>query len=903
MGSFYYHQASEYDIMLLAYDGGKIMEIITSHNALDFDGLASMVAAGRLYPGAVKVVAGTLSKNVKYFMALYKDLLEVKSPREVNLNKVERMIIVDTANINRLGHLKELAARENLDFHIYDHHPSAPGDIRGSINEIHSVGATTTILVEKLAENNKSITSFEATIFALGIYEDTGSMIFSSTTPRDVTIVSYLLARGANLSVVANFMEQPFSSEQKRLLHELLQSTRHYRINNLDVVIAACENKDFIPGLDMVTYRLLEMENSDVVFAVAVMQGKINIVSRSRTPNVRVNEVLMPLGGRGHEKAASAVIKGKDTEEIVELLLDSLKDEIRPGLLARDIMSTPVKSIPGHISMEEAERIMLRYGHTGMPVVDGGKIIGIISRRDVDKAKNHDLGHAPVKGFMSTGVITVHPDTTVNEIQRLMIEYDIGRLPVTEGDKITGIVSRTDILRTFHGDDCPDDHVLLYSAGVPNKENYAHLMETVLPANVLLILRLAGDLAQEYQYNAYCVGGFVRDLLLSVANFDIDLVVEGDSEVLANQLAEKTGGRVRIHERFGTAMVTLPDGTKIDIASARTEYYEFPAALPQVERSSIKEDLYRRDFTINTMAICLNPGRFGDLIDYFGGQRDLENKTIRVLYNLSFVEDPTRIIRAIRFEQRYNFAIDPDTLRFAQDAIERRMLGKLSFKRIMQELILILGEKDPISSLRRMEEIGVWDYVLPEVKLEKIDQDMIRRIPVVVNWWQNKFLETNVRLWLVYLLLMLSRVNQQEIEGIIKRFPFDNYVKKAVGELFKIPQILKEIESQPQLAPTDIDALIGLWNRESIILLLLHVQEEAIWDLIIDYLERKEQTSLKINGHVLKELGLNPGPQFRQVLDRLYRLKLNGEITKPQEEIDLVKKWLQEGELTDAVGD
>jgi tRNA nucleotidyltransferase (CCA-adding enzyme) len=176
---------------------------------------------------------------------------------------------------------------------------------------------------------------------------------------------------------------------------------------------------------------------------------------------------------------------------------------------------------------------------------------------------------------------------------------------------------------------------------------------------------------------------FVRDLFLRLPNFDVDLVVEGDGIVLAQQLAERLGGKAKIHERFKTAVITLPDGLKVDVATARTEFYEFPAALPRVERASIKEDLYRRDFTINTLALALNPGNFAELIDYFGGRKDLEKGIIKILYNLSFVEDPTRILRAIRFEQRYKFTIEEDTLKFARDAIARRLLDKLSYARII----------------------------------------------------------------------------------------------------------------------------------------------------------------------------------------------------------------------------
>ena len=316
---------------------------------------------------------------------------------------------------------------------------------------------------------------------------------------------------------------------------------------------------------------------------------------------MRVNEVLYPLGGRGQEKAASAVIKGKSCQAVADLILAIITDKIRPAVIARDIMSTPVKTIAQYRTMEDAGRIMLRYGHTGMPVVDGDQMVGMISRRDADKAIVHELGHAPVKGFMTTEVVSISPDTPLSEVQKMVVEYDIGRLPVVDEGRLVGIVSRTDILRILHGEDCPEDHELLYSFSEGGIENFKQLMQQRLPEGIYSILRQAGEIAEELDSTVYCVGGYVRDLLLHVPNFDVDLVVEGEGRELAIRLAMRLSGKVRIHDRFATATVILNDGTKIDVATARTEYYEFPAALPMVEKSSIREDMYRRDFTINTL--------------------------------------------------------------------------------------------------------------------------------------------------------------------------------------------------------------------------------------------------------------------------------------------------------------
>lgn len=878
------------------------MQIITSHNALDFDGLASMVAAGKLYPGAVMVFSGTINKNVKKFMSLYKDSLSIKSPKEIKMQQVDRLVVVDTACADRLAQLKPiLENKPGLDIHVYDHHPAAEDDLRGSLVEIHSLGAATTILVEKIIAQAIHISPFDATILALGIYDDTGSLLFPSTTSRDAQAVAFLLSCGANLSVVANFMENPFSDEQRQILQKLLDASSHHKISDLDVVLAIYDGNDFIPGLDLVTHRLLEMENCDVIFVIVLMENKVNVVGRSRSNNLKINEVLRSLGGRGHDKAASAIVKGKSCSQVKEIILKNIEDLIHPAIVARDIMSSPVKTLTPSVSMEEAGSIMLRYGHTGMPVIEDGRMVGVISRRDVDKARIHELGHAPVKGFMTTGVLSISSQTAVSEIQKLMVEHDIGRLPVIDEGRLAGIVSRTDILRTLHGEDYPEDHEVLYSLPEGSWENCAELMQKRLPAQLLTYLRQAGEIAAELNSTVYCVGGFVRDLFLQVANFDVDLVVEGEGRELAARFASQLGGKVRVHERFGTAVVILPDGSKIDVATARTEYYEFPAALPQVERSSIKEDMYRRDFTINTLAICLNPGCFGDLIDNFGGRKDLHNGCIRILYNFSFVEDPTRLLRAIRFEQRYKFTIEPDTLRFARDAIERRMLGKLSYKRILTELILILNEKDPVPALERIRDTGIWKYILPEIETESLNWNTLKRVPMVTGWWEDRYYSNKFKAWILYFIIFFAQLSSEQSEAALQRYPLDRSAKRTIIDSSFVPQLASRISNSPELSPSEMDKMVSSMDNENLLYLLLCIKDENSWDRVVRYLDLKERVQLEINGHELKKLGLKPGPAFKDILDELYNLKLDEKINSKAEEIKTVQQWLEEGRTPNAV--
>lgn len=241
-------------------------------------------------------------------------------------------------------------------------------------------------------------------------------------------------------------------------------------------------------------------------------------------------------------------------------------------------------------------------------------------------------------------------------------------------------------------------------------------MKDRVPAPLFSLLQKTGELAEQRRVRVYAVGGFVRDLLLGVPNLDLDLVVEGDGIRFAKALAQRYRARVTTHARFGTATVTLADGQTLDVATARIESYEAPGALPTVQRSSIKEDLRRRDFTINTLAIRLNPDHFGELVDLHGGLRDLQNKTIRVLHSLSFIDDPTRLFRAIRFEQRLNFQLDQDTVVLMKEAVSMKICHRLLANRLSTELHRVLSERRPTKTLARLADFNLLQFIHPRLK-------------------------------------------------------------------------------------------------------------------------------------------------------------------------------------------
>lgn len=869
------------------------MEIITTHTNTDMDALASMVAAQKIYPGAVMVFSGPLLKNVEEFMALHKDTLNVRTVRDIKPDLVKKIILVDTKSAGRLDRLANLLDKPGVEIHIYDHHPRSEGDATGKVEVVEMVGAATTLLVEKIREMSIAITPMEATVFALGIYEDTGSLVFPSTTPRDAGAVAYLLEQGANLAVVAEFLERPLTEGQRDLLKALLMSAERYEINGIKFLIAKGTVDEFVGGLDLLTHKLVDFAHLDAVFTVVEMEDRVYIVARSSIPEVSVKDVLDGLGGGGHPAAASAIIKKAKVDEVVELLLEAIRSKVLPPATAAEIMSSPVKTITPETKIEEAGRLMLRYGHTGLPVVRGEQVVGVISRRDVEKATHHGLGHAPAKGFMTSNMITVSPATPVSIVRELMIQHDIGRLPVLKEGKLVGIVSRTDVLRTLHGE-IVVKHKKVYSGSTYEQphQNIRELMYRGLSPEYMEVMERAGEIASSLGYKIYAAGGIVRDLLLGMDCSDIDLVVEGDGIELARKLGKEFGGRVRVHPKFFTATVYFQNGRQVDVATARVEFYQYPAALPQIETSSLHQDLYRRDFTVNAMAVSLNKDDFGYIVDYFGGREDLEQGLLRVLHNLSFVEDPTRLLRGIRFEKRYNITLEPQTLKLAKEAVRSNMLARVSKERVWEELKYILLEPRPSSVLSRLSELQLWDSLFTGVSYKEIKDvldDLHRSVKVLRSW----DLAEPDEPWMVYFIAVLHRTDWETARTICIRYNLNKrQVEKVAAALNGWMSAVEGLGGPGDHSTSELARRVMAVPRECYPLILTYFSNNTARRRFRQVLNAICYDKPSINGKDLRSLGFKPGPPFKKALDALWQARLDGVVRTREEELCYAKEYL-----------
>ena len=689
------------------------MDVITTHINADFDCLGSMIAAKRLYPDAVMVFPGGQERSLReFFLKSVQYSFGFKRVRDVDLDTIKRLILVDVRQASRIGPFAEVVKRPDVELHIFDHHPAKEDDLCGSCEQVEPVGSTVTVLAHLLMERGVELTVDEATMMMLGLYEDTGCLTFHTTTVRDYQAAAYLLTYGANLNLVADLIVQEMTPDQVRLLNDLIASKTILNVQGVDIAIAHASTDYFVADIAGLAHRLKDMENLDVLFILVRMESRVFIVARSRLKEINVGEIMAEFGGGGHPAAASCAVRDLTLVQVLEQLPAVLQKHVAPRWQAHHLMSTPVKTIAADEPIAAAHQLLSRYNINALPVLKSAQVVGIISRQLVDKAVYHGLQDQPVSEIMSSDFHRVAPSTPIETLKSLIVESSQRFVPVIENEQLIGVVTRTDLLRHFASSTGTQprsgDRGLISRGGRHYKSGQIQrLIRNRLPKRIQDLLSQLGAAADAQEVPVFAVGGFVRDLLLGVENLDLDFVVEGDGIAFAEHFARQNGCRVRCHHKFGTAVVIYPDGFKLDIASARMEYYLSPGALPDVEHASVKMDLYRRDFTINTLAICLNHVNFGEVLDYYGGQRDIDEKAIRVLHNLSFVEDPTRVFRAVRFEQRLGFKVGKQTESLLHSAIRLGLLEKLSGERIFNELFLILNERDPLPAIMRLVRLDV----------------------------------------------------------------------------------------------------------------------------------------------------------------------------------------------------
>ena len=845
--------------------------VIATHTNTDFDAFASLLAARRLYPDAVVALPGSLNRNVREFYRLHADELDLVESARVDPGAVRRLIVVETVSAARLGELEQVALDPAVEKVVFDHHAGElPEWADPATSVISEDGALTTTLVGVIAERELPVSPIEATAFALGIHEDTGSLTYPTATPRDADALAWCRRHGALQELIGSFLHTPLAGDERALLNALLDAVETHEAGGVEVLVSAVAWPGYVDGVSNLAHKIVDLTDARGLVVLVEMDGRIFVVTRSRVADLDAGALAAALGGGGHAPAASAIFRGS-LAEARDRVLAALPGAVQPPLRARDVMSRPARTVGPDEPVETAMVACQRHGVSGILVADAGRLVGAVSREDLDKAIGHGLAHAPVKGIMSGRVPTAPPDAPLAELQRLLTAADTGRIAIVDADRLAGVVTRSDLLRSLVPQDQePGDAAPTIAAELAAIERLAPAFDA---------LAAAGEACD----GVYLVGGTVRDILLGEQSFDVDVAVEGDAIGLARRVADLLDGRVRPHDKFGTAVVLYGAGERIDVVTARTEFYESPAALPTVEHATIREDLFRRDFTINAMASSLKGEDFGRLVDPFGGRRDLAEGRIRVLHNLSFIEDPTRIFRAIRYENRYGFRMDEHTARLARGCIEMGLVGDLSSSRLRDELVALLEEGEVGHTILRLAELGAAGAIHPHLAADEEAVHLTARLREL-----KEELHVEAPDWRLRLAVLARQLPADEVYDWLDRLKMRRRDAEQIAAAVTVAPRLVERLRATEPDPAEVVALAEPYAPDAPLLALAYEDLPALRE----YFTRLRAVRLDITGADLAQLGLGESPRVGEVLGELKRRKLRGDLDGRDSELAAARELI-----------
>ncbi|MBQ9565033.1 MAG: CBS domain-containing protein [Synergistaceae bacterium] len=869
------------------------MQLITSHLNTDFDSLASMVAAQKLYPDAVLCPPGSLDRKVKDFMSRHTHQWPLSKPKKIPLDQVTLMIVVDARTRQRIGPFAALAGRQDVAVHLYDHHPSTPNDIPAEQVCYAPIGATVTMLVERLIKERKSIDPEEATLFAMGIYDDTGALTYETTTERDILAIGRLREMGADMSRILSRAEVSVSASDRKLLDTLAENSRESYINGAKVLLTWAETEEYVEGLSLFVHRLRDYCDSHVTIAVVNNGGKkINIIARSAQNVLNVREFLAPYGGSGHFQAGSATVHDREPQELLDELEGKLSEAIPPMLKVSDIMTSPVIAVSPDAHVDEGYRTMLRFGLKSLPVAsEEGEVVGIMTRKDLDKAHLHGLDRARIRDFMTEGVVSLAAAASIDEAHRMMATCGFEKMPVMDGGRLVGTLTRSDLIKALYRSGQFAGSGSSRNSGFLWMENVAHLMEESFPEQTLSLLRRVGAKAESMGMKAYLVGGTVRDILMGVKNTDIDISVEGDAEKLVAAWDEP-GCKSTVHGRYKTGTIAFPDGEKVDVATARREFYEYAAAQPTVQKDSLKQDLGRRDFSVNAMSISLSEDDWGTLMDNFGGRADLKDGLLKILHNISFVEDPSRILRGIRLEQRLKMRFEDNTMRLLRSAVKGGLLECLSPQRVRTELELILKEACSRRIVVRMKELGVWEGLFPGIQLGPTLEERFRAMGHLLSEVREGGMTFRGADWLVAVAVIFSDSTPTVRASALDRMNLTPAERKELTVCFTDYPQVERFCSQKK-PPRNSDAYLFLKDYGPVPLLywLTCLRSEEARSILVAHIQSWSTLKGELTGHDLQEMGLE-GREVGQALLNIRLARMDNVISSREGEMAYIRSLL-----------
>ncbi|GAB4284928.1 MAG: CBS domain-containing protein [Candidatus Rifleibacteriota bacterium] len=739
-------------------------------------------------------------------------------------------------------------------------------------------------------ENNYKMSKDDLFLFSAAVTEKTWAGLAGRVTNQDLEMLARLRKTKVSTRRIANSIVLGLREGQIGLYHKMLKNIEDIHPGNWPISLICINSSGQVQDLEPVVDAVWS-DISPPIMVICISSGNFTRVwARSSVPGVDFAEVFKDFRPRINRNWVCFSFSGNSHQMNTLSIKDYLARSIPADLTAEQIMSASPQCIDWGATVKDAMDAMLRFNIMSLVVLKEKVFAGLITRRDLDRAVQMELLDSPIGPYVPTSIPTVGPATPVRVLKNIMVRFNLTRIPVVDSGNVVGIITSRELLRSLPDYlPLPPDYLPLAEQTVlPSPTEMADALKRVFSVKALHILAKIGKTAEEKGIQAFAVGGFVRDLLLEKSNLDIDIVVIGDAIPFAKSLSKDFSCDYKVFDRFHTARIYLED-MKIDFSSARIEHYPDPGALPQIEFSGLSNDLFRRDFTINTLALALNPQVFLQLKDFFGGYSDLTQKKIKILHSFSFLEDPTRLFRALRFARRFNFSLEKDTRRAFDLAIHRGCLHKLSKKRIGSEISRCLKEERPHKIVEDLFNAGLMEALSPELTDISLIPGKFRLVKSLVRKFKN--IEQNIDEEAILWTGLLSAISRKEAASVLDSIGAHHSRRIITINCLKaLEEVPRKISSIPVEDSVSLFYLLEEFTLEALIALMAFSLEKHNSRKVLRFILELRGIRPEITGKDLINAGIPPGAHMRTIFRRILNLKLEGSKLDKQKEIEIAKQ-------------
>ena len=853
------------------------------HNA-DIDLLGAARCLLIAFPRAVLLHPVRLNQNAWEFARKQEWFRTVKF-NDLDFSKVRKVHLLGITLPRHNPELVDQLARTTPACILYSH-KSARLPFKYENRSIRS-GSTTSFMLHFYIKQTNNLNKEDSTLFTLAITEKTWAGLSNKTSRLDLALLAQLRNSKVSASRISNNVVLGLREGQTGLYQRMLKSIEDIHPGNWPVSLISVNSTGQVQDLEPVVDAIWS-DISPPIMIICITSGNFSRVwARSNVAEVDLADVFKDFRPRFNRNWVCFNISGSSHELASLSIKEYLNRYIPQDLTAEKIMSVAPQCIEWESTVDQAMNLMLKFNIMSLIVQKDNEFAGLITRRDLDRAMQMNLLDSPIGPYVPTSIPAVGPNTPVRVLKTIMVRYNLTRLPVIADGKVVGIISARELLRSLT--DAlplpPDFLPLAEQTQLPPVSEIEEAIKRVFSLKVLHLLSKIGKEAEKAGLNVYAVGGFVRDLLLERCNLDIDIVVIGDAMPFARHLSQELACDFKVFDRFHTARIYLED-MKIDFSSARIEHYANPGALPQIEFSGLSNDLFRRDFTINALALSLNPGSMFELKDFFGGYSDLKQKKVKILHSFSFIEDPTRLFRALRFARRFNFSLEKDTRRAFDLAIHRDCVNKLSKKRIGSEISRCLNEDKPHKMVEELFLAGLMQTLSPELHDISMLPGRFRLVRGLIKRFRvlNEEIDEEALLWAG----LLSAISLNQALAILEAMgtPHSRQVKvcSILQSLEQVPSALTEIECDDRI---NLYHLLCDRPIEALLALMAYSLEKHNSRKILLFIGQLREIKPEVNGEDLISVGIPPGAHMRQIFKKILESKLQGQLLTREKELEI----------------